>query len=1762
LHKLIQFHINFILKFRFVNIFFNFTLISIFSFGILGCSGNKGFMLSSDSPLFDVTGNPEIEPSQKTMSVNNEFLFVGTKGQAPYSFSILSGQGKIQSETGLFKASSKPGNVVLQVTDNQGLTSTADIKVNAAMSVEEQELVIDKNSEYNFNPTGGVPPYTFTILSGRGSIDASTGKYIAPNIPGSSAIQIKDAFGNSVIKVIMVSDGIILNPSSATIAKNSQITFNSYGGIPPYSYSLLSGSQGTLNSITGLYTAPSGEGRATIKVVDSLGHTTQAEIKVTNDISFIVGSIVLAAGNSIDLLSLIEGGTPPIIFSLPTTPGTLGTLNSSTYTAPSLPGVYDVNVSDSASPEAQHASLKVIVNSVLAVFPQLYQLPVNSQKLFTALGGVGPYTYSIQSGGGTISNTGLFNSPAENGQSIILIKDARNNTATAQVIIGDAINISPITISLVNGDSTTFTASGGVPPYKYSIVSGQGSMNPTTGVYVAPNLSAVETIRVEDAIGGRSDATVTVLPKLSLGSTAYLLKGATKTFSAVGGAPPYKYYLKTGLGSIVENSGEYSAPNQIGNAVIKVVDSLSNTVDLNINLYEILTISPLVYSLSKDETLTFSANGGVPPYTYSLRSGVGTLSPLGAYVSSNAGNAVVRVIDSINNTMDATITVNVPVSINPSQLITSLNKKSTFIASGGVSPYTFRVKSGLGSIDAQTGEYTAPNQEGSAVIAVTDASSFSDEALVSIHTAMSISPENPTIISGDSVNFLVNGGVPPYQYAVVTGGGSFVDSTYTSPKNFSGGSVTVRATDSIGSSITTLVTYKPVLVSITTPTLLEYVNSNNKASFSVAGTCSENGRPVHVAASGGLTSNPTCILGSWSTTLDFTNLPDGSVSISADHSSQYSVNALTSIVFISKDIILPTVSIWSPTLNSLFINEVTVSGTCTKTGVVTLSAGAGILSNTQCDGSTYSGILDIKAGSQGNLEITVTHGDGKGNFNSDKVSINIIRDSIAPLISLFEVTNGAYTSNTTYQLNLTATGDPVLYCLLENSSNLSSCVWNATPLPTSLEVDSTNNAKVLSIWLKDSAGNISTKVDSNSVTLNTTIPQKPSLIIFNPTTTPSNIINPTFTITSSNLVNDDSVELFLDSSCSASSKGSSSTFSNNSINVTSSSLSEGNYVFYAKTTNNAGTKSACSAGSATYNVDLTAPSVTNVTGSGNGPSVPLYFKSGGTLTVSIQFSEVVYVNGTPTLDLNTGRVGAKASYLSGSETNTLVFSYTVTSGDNSSDLTYTNTTSLNLNSGTIRDFAGNNVTLTLPAVAGTGSLSANQQIILDTVVPVAPSSVVDGQWMNSLSTTTSITFTAGTDVGGSLVAKQQVQVIKSSDSSVVKSWSDLTSTATSASVSGLSLTEATAYKVQLKAIDNAGNESTVVTSDGWTTDITGPAAIVTLNLGTVPNSVTNSPPINWGTNSTDSVSGVAYYQVQVYKASDNSVISTYATNSPFTITSSVTGLSLTNTLAYYVKVRALDNAGNIGSEAQSSSWTVAAASCAATTSSNCTLAATSHGGTSGSCAANYAGSCSFSCSLGNWSQSSNSCVYSCPGPSPTCNGSSPTYAGGSCNQLLSNGVSASGIYWIKPNANGALQVYCEQSFDTGGYTLIADLARTNTLLWPNFSDTTGNLSNGQKLSDANINAIWARAEMEKRLLIRCVGGGTWGSAVANAWYGGSFTSGYRSNCGFSYGATIYGYGSSWYQQNGGGGCLHGSYTNMSGQGTGVACTGDIQFLIK
>ncbi|MFC3151271.1 hypothetical protein ACFOEK_09565 [Litoribrevibacter euphylliae] len=154
-------------------------------------------------------------------------------------------------------------------------------------------------------------------------------------------------------------------------------------------------------------------------------------------------------------------------------------------------------------------------------------------------------------------------------------------------------------------------------------------------------------------------------------------------------------------------------------------------------------------------------------------------------------------------------------------------------------------------------------------------------------------------------------------------------------------------------------------------------------------------------------------------------------------------------------------------------------------------------------------------------------------------------------------------------------------------------------------------------------------------------------------------------------------------------------------------------------------------------VDGVVPEITSV----NVPANDTYIL-GETLSFTVNFDDSVDVTGTPLLNLTLGANSETASYISGSGSSALVFTYTVASGDQDSD--GISVDSLVLNSGTLKDANSNDASLTLNSVASTAA------VLVDGQVPSVTSVSVPSNATYALGDTLSFTvnFDENVDVTG------------------------------------------------------------------------------------------------------------------------------------------------------------------------------------------------------------------------------------------------------------------------------------------------------------------------------------------------------------------------------------------------------------------------------
>jgi hypothetical protein len=153
-------------------------------------------------------------------------------------------------------------------------------------------------------------------------------------------------------------------------------------------------------------------------------------------------------------------------------------------------------------------------------------------------------------------------------------------------------------------------------------------------------------------------------------------------------------------------------------------------------------------------------------------------------------------------------------------------------------------------------------------------------------------------------------------------------------------------------------------------------------------------------------------------------------------------------------------------------------------------------------------------------------------------------------------------------------------------------------------------------------------------------------------------------------------------------------------------------------------------------VDETRPAVSSV----RSPNDDLAYNAGDTILVQVVVDEDVTVNGSPTIMMDVGDIGTPATFIGGSGTDTLVFRYVVGPNQSSDDLDYVSASPFQLNGAVIRDLAGNDFIPTLPTPGSDGSLSFNNDIVIDTEPPTATIVVSDTLVNHDDTPTVTVTF--------------------------------------------------------------------------------------------------------------------------------------------------------------------------------------------------------------------------------------------------------------------------------------------------------------------------------------------------------------------------------------------------------------------------------------
>ena len=324
----------------------------------------------------------------------------------------------------------------------------------------------------------------------------------------------------------------------------------------------------------------------------------------------------------------------------------------------------------------------------------------------------------------------------------------------------------------------------------------------------------------------------------------------------------------------------------------------------------------------------------------------------------------------------------------------------------------------------------------------------------------------------------------------------------------------------------------------------------------------------------------------------------------------------------------------------------------------------------------------------------------------------------------------------------------------------------------------------------------------------------------------------------------------------------------------------------ARFTDASGNSNVAASNTISISVDNVPPTVASAAIASNNGNATMA-KAGNTITVTLETSETVTIaGGTPSIPLTLGSSTVNAVYVSGSGTNSLVFRYTVVSGN-------TDTSGgigvgvLAANGATMADGAGNALNAAFSA-----PLNA---IVVDTTAPNAP--LISGTSPVNVGTATPT-------ISGTAEAGSTVRVYDTSVSPVA-----LLGIVTAGGGGAWSITSTLLadgdHAVSATATDAAGNLSANATSVTWRVDLTAPAAPL---LNSITDDTGRSATDRITNDTTITVIGTAEAGSTVQLYSDGSL-----TGSSVTANASGAWAATTDTLssgAATLTAKATDAAGN------------------------------------------------------------------------------------------------------------------------------------------------------------------------------------------------------------------------------------------------------------
>lgn len=467
-----------------------------------------------------------------------------------------------------------------------------------------------------------------------------------------------------------------------------------------------------------------------------------------------------------------------------------------------------------------------------------------------------------------------------------------------------------------NTTSVTINATGGTAPYQYRIGAGSfGSSNIFSGL-----AAGTYTFQVRDAALTVFSLNVTVTQPAQISisqiSGTITINGGTTTttVTASGGTGTKNYRLDAGA---FQSSNVFTGAAGTHTITVRDANNCTNTLTYTLTQPSVLvvsaaaTVNPLL-CFGNTTTITVTASGATPPYTYSINGG--SFQASNQFTNRGAGTYTLTAKDNAGATQTTTLTIT-----QPSQIIIT-ESHTAIIVNGGVSTVTITASGGTGTkqYSRDGGAFQSSNvfanvPAGNHTVIVRDANNCTNTLAFTITQPSSLSA---TAISGTILCFggtttltiTATGGTTPYQYRL--NGGTLQSSNVFT---VTAGTYNVTTQDAAGAIFTFVQTVsQPTQIAITESHTAIVINGGTST--------------VTITASGGTgTKNYSLDLGTFQSSNVFSGVLAGNHSVRVRDAN----NCINTIAF---TITQPNTLSAASASGTILCNGGTTTATITATG--------------------------------------------------------------------------------------------------------------------------------------------------------------------------------------------------------------------------------------------------------------------------------------------------------------------------------------------------------------------------------------------------------------------------------------------------------------------------------------------------------------------------------------------------------------------------------------------------------------------------------------------------------------------------------------------------------------------------------------------------------------------------------------------------------------------------------------------------------------